>query len=223
MADTQTTINVGSAFVGALAVLILRSLLKLVGDLLARLKPRANYDCAVPGTQPGELRHCLGDVVIDEESTSGKAWQHNWTRTDLTSPSWEHTIYGPYVNDFGKHGCYRVVFRICGKNFPYIPCWKKFLNKLFGKNFPNNDEPVLVLDVVEASFGTVNTLRLLGQRVIRANELSGKYQKFNIICYAPGTDVYEYRCSVLPNCHANCTVRFDWVKVSSTRSIWEII
>jgi len=216
MADTQTTINVGSAFVGALAVLILRSLLKLVGDLLARLKPRANYDCAVPGTQTGELRHCLGHVVDDKESTSGKAWQHDWIRTDPTSPSWEHTIYGPYVNDFGKPGCYRVVFRICGKNFPKTP------------------EPVLSLDVVEASFGTVNTLRLLGQRIIRANELTGSYQNFEIVCYAPGTNVYEYRCAVIRNklteippnegnTPLSPPILFDCVKVYSYRSIWEII
>jgi hypothetical protein len=141
---------------------MLRSTLKLIGALFARWTPLAVYDCACPEpSKPGDLRHSWGEPVPDPACTNRKAWEYSSTyivRPGEPTITGEHTIYGPYLNDFGKPGFYRVRFRICGSDLP------------------KTDEPVIVLNVVQARFGTEQILRLLGQRVIRAKELSGTYQ-----------------------------------------------
>lgn len=94
-------------------------------------------------------------------------------------------------------------------------------------NIPkDNDDSLIALDVVQSAFGTERTLRLLGQRIVKANELSRSYRQFAIICYASGTDVYEYRCAILPNpdaIPAGTGVRFDCVKVYSHPPILDLI
>lgn len=210
MAGAETARLVISALCGALGALLLRSTLKVALALRARSTPLAVYDCAVSGTKPGEFGHCYGHEVGDEASTNGKAWEHDWHKVPATPPRQaigEHTIYGPYINDFGRPGFFRVSFRIQGKGLP------------------KTDEPVISLDVVQAAFGTERVLRLIGQRVIRARELSDSYQYFDIVCYASGTDIYEYRCAVLPDADATrkgtCTIRFDCIKIYAHPPIWE--
>jgi hypothetical protein len=201
-----------SALGGAVGALILRSALKVTGAVWTRLTPRATHLCAASGANPGEFDHCWGREVSDDASTTGRVWEHNWNKVvshDPHVPMGEHTIYGPYVNDFGKPGFYRISFR------------------LRGMNFPKTDDPVLALDVVQASFGTERVLRLLGQRIIKAKELPGPYQSFDIRCYASGTDVYEYRCAVFPHTDTVTSsgriIRFDCVKVYSHPSILDIL
>lgn len=169
----------------------------------------AIYDCAVlEPTKIGELRHTWGCREPDNSSTNGYAWEYSSVRIDRGGEhiTGEHTIYGPYLNDFGKPGFYRVRFRIRGIDVP------------------KSNNPVISLDAVQARFGTDQTLRLLGQRIIRAHELSDSYQNFDIVCHAPGTGVYEYRCSVFYDAIANsdCKIRFDCIKVYSHPSIWDI-
>jgi hypothetical protein len=212
MAYARTTDLLISALGGAVGALILRSIFKVVGALRARLTPRAIHLCATSGSKPGEFDHCWGREVADNTSTTGRVWEHNWNSISPHPPHvpiGDHTIYGPYINDFGKPGSYRISFR------------------LRGMNFPKTDEPVLALDVVQSPFGTERVLRLLGQRIIKAKELSGPYQYFDIVCYASGTDVYEYRCAVLRGTDtltsSERTIRFDCVKVYSHPSIVDII
>ena len=212
MAATHTTNLLISALGGALGALILRSALKLVGAVWARMTPLAIHQYATSGAGPGEFDHCWGHQVDDKASTNGKPWEHDWNRIDSKPPHraiGEHTLYGPYVNDFGKPGCYRVTFRLCGTHVH------------------KSNEGVIALDAVQASFGTEKILRLLGQRIIKANELFGSYQQFDIVCYISGTDVYEYRCAVFRNADALAssarTIRFDCVKVYSHPPIWEIL
>jgi hypothetical protein len=199
-----------TALGGALGALILRSTLKLMGALIARRTKLAVYDCATSEpSKPGNLRHTWGCQVPDSSCRNGKAWEYNSTRIERIGErvTGEHTIYGPYLNDFGRPGFYRVRFRI------------------LGKDIPKTDDVVIALDVVQARFGTEQVLRLLGQRVIRARALSGSYQSFDIICYASGTGVYEYRCTVFPEAVAptKCTIRFDTVTVYSHPPIWEAL
>jgi len=211
MAAAKMTDLLISALGGALGALILRSTLKVAGAVRARLTPLAVHPCATSGAKPGEFDHCWGHEVDDKASTTGRAWEHDWNRIPPCpphEPMGQHTIYGPYVNDFGKPGFYRISFRLCGMNFP------------------KTHESVLALDVVQASFGTERVLRLLGQRIVKANELSGSYRYFDIVCYASGTDVYEYRCAVFPNSDAvtsSARLRLDCVKVYSHPSILDII
>lgn len=211
MADTKTTDLLISALGGAVGALVLRSTLKTVGAVRARWTPRAIHLCATSGAKPGEFDHCWGREMDDDASTTGRVWEHNWNSIAPHPPHvpmGQHTIYGPYVNDFGKPGFYRISFR------------------LRGINLPKTDESVLALDVVQASFGTERVLRLLGQRIIKAKELSGSYRYFDIVCYAPGTDVYEYRSAVFPdtdNTSSGRIIRFDCVKVYSHPSILDIL
>jgi hypothetical protein len=209
MDEGQTLQLVISALGGALGALILRSSLKLAGVVRTRWSVLAEYDCGSPEPSgPGELRHCWGEQVFDEDATNQRAWKHNSKPIDRPGEkvTREHTIYGPYVNDFGGPGFYRVRFR------------------LRGKDLPRTDAPVLSLDVVQARFGTQRVLRLLGQRIVRAKELSGKYQDFAIICRASGMGVYEYRVTVFPESggSAGSEIRFDNIRVYAHPSIWEV-
>ncbi len=199
-----------TALGGALGALLLRSVVKLVAALCARRTPLAVYGCATADeSSPGNLRHSWGHSVADSKTRSGNAWEY--TSTPIRRPSeavtGEHTIFGPYLNDFGRPGFYRVSYR------------------LSGDGFPPTEEPVISLDVVQARFGTEQVLRLLGQKIIRAKELSDEYQTFDIVCHAPGTGVYEYRCAVLPKgVHwDNRTIRFDLITVYSHPSLWEAL
>jgi hypothetical protein len=212
MAAARTTDLLISALGGALGALILRSLLKTLGAVWARLRPLAVHQCATSGTRPGEFDHCWGREVEDKASMNGKAWEHDANkvaRHPPHEPMGQHTVFGPYVNDFGRPGFYRIAFSIRGMNIP-----------------KSNNDALIALDVVQSSFGTERTLRLLGQRIVKANELSRSYRHFAIICYASGTDVYEYRCAILPNpdaVTANIGIRFDCVKVYSHPSILDLI
>jgi hypothetical protein len=209
MGSAQAIYLLISALGGALGALILRSIVKFIGFLSYRWRPLAIYDCAVQEpTKVGELRHSWGDQKDDEYSTNRKAWEYSpvGTASCRTHILGEHTIYGPYLNDFGKPGFYRVRFRIRGINAP------------------KSNDPVIALDVVKSPFGDDRTLILLGQRIIKANELFGHYQNFDIVCHAPGTGVYEYRCTVFPNMIKieECKIRFDCIKIYSHPSIWDI-
>lgn len=210
MASPEASSLVITALGGALGALVLRSAVKLLGALFARRTPIAVYECASPERLvPGDLRHSWGHEVADSATKGGKAWEYNSTSINRPGEqvTGEHTIFGPYLNDFGKPGFYRVSYRICGKGFP------------------KTEEPVISLDVVQARFGTDQVLRLLGQRVIRAKELSGEYQDFDIVCHAPGTGVYEYRCAIIPKGVTldKRAIRFDRIKVYSHPPIWEAL
>lgn len=209
------------ALSGAIGALILRSAFKVALALRVRRKPRATHLCATSGTKPGEFRHCYGHAVDDDEdvkknknkkSTRGRAWKHTWDKLPPppgTHVIGEHTLYGPYINDFGMPGTYRVAFRIRGAEIP------------------KTDEPVISLDVVQAAFGTEHTLRLIGQRILRAEDLSDAYREFDIVCYASGTDIYEYRAAVLPDAKAvkgkTSEIFFDCVTVYAYPPIWDSI
>ncbi|MGP8173637.1 MAG: hypothetical protein ACLP7O_03710 [Terracidiphilus sp.] len=174
------------------------------------MKPLAVYDCAIPEpSRQLELRHTWGCQVIDPKSSTGNAWEYRPVRIERPGEriTGEHTIYGPYVNDFGKPGFYRVRFRIRGNDLP------------------RTDERVMALDVVQSRFGTDAILRLLGQKVVRARDMRNSYRYFDIECYASGTGVYEYRCTVLKDASALKVGRilFDNIKVYSNPPIWEAL
>lgn len=211
MTNTQNLALIISALGGAVGALMLRSALRLAGVLYSRSKALAVYDCASSEpSKPGELRHTWGCQVPDPESTREKAWEYKPIRVERPPGeqiTGEHVIYGPYVNNFGKPGFYRVKFRIRGINLP------------------QTDERILVLDVVQAGFGTERDLRLLGQKMVTARELSRSYQYFDVKCFASGTGVYEYRCTVFKDAAAlkGSRILFDNIKVYSHPSIWEIL
>ena len=199
-----------SAFGGALGALLLRSSVKLAGALLARHRPLAVHECGVPEPiKTGELRHSWGHLVDDPRCKTGKAWEHNETKVDQKNDriTWEHTLFGPYLNDFGKPGYYRVRFRLCAIGFQ------------------KNDAGVVILDVVQSRFGTEDILRLLGQRVVRGRDLQGKYQDFDLVFFASGSGVYEYRAAILQRHHVQpeSIVRFDRVTVFAHPSIIETL
>ena len=193
-----------AALSGAVAALLLRSGLRLAAKTWVSRTPLATYDCSVDlDGKPGVLWHAWGCRVTDPDATDRQAWEH----TDQQRSAREHTIYGPYANDFGKPGFYKITFRV------------------FGLGFGRSIEPVIVLDVVQAPFGGRTDYVLLGQRIVKARELNGSYKDFSVFCYATGSGVYEYRCRVLPSAYRpdQHTIRFDAVKVYFHLPIWEVI
>src|SRR6266478_4176838 len=129
-----------SALGGGVGALILRSSIKGIGALGARWRPIASYACSDTGTGPGDIRHGFGTRVDDTNANNAQAWEH--TTTTLGTAR-EHTIYGPYLNDFGRAGSYRVRFMIYGSGFP-----------------PTND-PVIALDVVQSPFATQRDMTII--------------------------------------------------------------
>jgi hypothetical protein len=201
---SQATSLITYSLGGAVGALLIRSAFRSVGALWAYCRPLATYECANPVVGPGNMHHGWGRRVDEPLLPRTKqAWEH--TSTQLV-PNREHTIYGPYTNDFGRPGYYRVRFRV------------------FGSGFPPTNDPIVCLDVVQAPFADDRQLRIIGQRIIRAKELSPKYRGFDVYCYAAGTSVYEYRCSVVPGVFrdAACTLRFDRIRVYVHLPLWDI-
>jgi hypothetical protein len=194
-----------SAVGGGVGALILRSTIKAVGAFGARSRPIASYDCSDSGERPGDIRHGFGHRMDnDSEAMNEKSWEHTPIVIDHKG---EHTIYGPYLNDFGRAGSYRVKFTIRGTGFS------------------DTSDPVIGLDVVQSRFGTQHDMIIIGQRIVRACELSRCYRPFNVYCYAGGTSVYEYRAHVFPqyfNEKLN-TIRFDSITVYRHFPIWDVL
>lgn len=198
-----------SALGGAVAALFLRALLRFTTKLLAERNPLAVYGCADsprrrPGILVGIISHGKGQRVDDECAMNGRAWEH--TREPAEADRM-HTIYGPYVNDFGKPGFYRVSFRI------------------YGEGFLADESPVVILDVIQRPvFMTDENLVLLGQRIVRAKELTGKYRRFDVYCYVAGSGTHEYRCLVIPEAfdRNNHILRFDVIQVYRHVPSWDI-
>ena len=201
-----------SVISGALGVSILRSGIRLVRKLQAERKPLAEYDCGDENTDPGCLRKSWGKRFPDESASNNQAWAYS---NDRIEPRREHTIYGPYTNDFGKPGSYKVTFRIrCLSNFDFS-----------SKGPPLPHDTVIVLDVVRTPFAKEQSMIILGQRIVRAQELKATYKNFNINCHYAGDGIYEYRCSVirdkLPK--SENTFLFDSIKVYRQLPAWEIL
>jgi hypothetical protein len=192
MANTQWLPLLISALGGAVSALLLRSMLKLIWILYYRLRPIATYNCAEDApAKPGELRHTWGQRVPDPKSASKYAWEYGNNRIERPGESitGEHTIYGPYINDFGRPGYYRIRFRIRAIDLP------------------KTDEA------------------MLGQRILRAHQLSKNYKYFDIVCFAEGTGVYEYRCAVFEKAQSiqGRKIHFDTIKIYSHPSWLEIL
>ena len=200
-ADTTTLVI--SALGGAVGALLLRSTIKFIGASWARWTPLSIHDCSNPSTGPGDIHHGWGRRIDDPKATNKQAWEHT---TQQLVASREHTIYGPYVNDFGRPGFYRIRFRI------------------YGSGFQHTNEAVVMLDVIQSRFGTHRGLQIIGQRTVRAKDLAAQYRHFDVYCYAPGNSVYEYRCSVVPSAFnaAKHTIRFDIIKVYMHVPLWEV-
>ena len=159
MGSTKILSLIVAAFSGAVGALLLRSILRLISKLRAGRIPLVVYDCALDESDnPGIIRHGWGKRVLDRGATDNNAWEHNWT-TQIRQNK-EHTIFGPYTNDFGMPGFFKIAFRV------------------FGSGFSQTNDPVVALDVVQAPFGGTTEYILIGQRIIIAKELNISYRDF---------------------------------------------
>jgi len=189
------------ALAGAVGALALRSLLKLIGKQWASTVPIAKYFCAEASMGPGYFQHGWGAVATDDRGK--RVWSYTKAQIGLK----EHTLYGPYVNDFGRPGFFRVRFR------------------LSGQGFDKSEKSVVVLDVIQAPFDLQRDHVVIGQRIIRSKELSPRYKNFDIICYTSGVGVYEYRASVVWEVfsEAENKIYFDSVRVYRYFPLWDIL
>ena len=81
--------------------------MRLIGKLWAERKPLTTYDCADHTQREGGIWHGHGvRVPLDPLATHKSSWEHTLQNTGTNAP---HTIYGPYVNDFGRPAYYRVI------------------------------------------------------------------------------------------------------------------
>ena len=197
--------DLGSAFAGALAALLIRSGVKVIANYWSSARAIAEYDCAEQGskTDRAKMWHGHGRRVQDDLASNGVAWSHFWN----ASAEHEHTLFGPYTNDLGMPGYVRVRFRVSGSGFD------------------TSQEIVLLLDVVQAPFDLQPGRVILGQRVVRAAELNRRYRNFDVVCYTPGVGAHEYRAVVLSGAFNEDRhhLHFDWVRVYRHFPIWDVL
>lgn len=189
-----------------MAALLLQRVLIALRKVWVDLFPITRYDCADQTRGPGCLRHGLGHRVDDKRAHNQQAWEHTSVQCE-PGRQLQHTLYGPYMNDFGSPGYHRVRFRV------------------FGSGFQATNDPVVVLDVIQAPFGGEKIFNMIGQRVVRAKELKPSYRWFSVVCYPAGTGVYEYRCSVVQE-HFDAkrhTLKFDEVRVHRYLPGWQLL
>lgn len=192
------------ALAGAVGALALRSLLKFIGKQWASVVPVANYPCEKDSMKPGYFRHGWGERTTDKDIGGKSVWSYTPTQAQQR----EHTLFGPYVNDFGRPGFFRVRFRLSGHGFDR-----------------RSDEPVVVIDVIQAPFDQQRDHLVIGQRVIRSSEMSSRYKNFDILCYTSGVGVYEYRASVVRDnfSEADNKIYFDNVRVYRHFPLWDVL
>ena len=192
------------ALAGAVGALALRSLLKLVGKQWASIVPVASYFCVKDSVKPGYFRHGWGEPTSDKHHRAKLVWSYTPRQIEQR----EHTLFGPYVNDFGRPGFFRVRFKLSGHGFD-----------------KRSDEPIVVADVIQAPFDRQRDHLVIGQRVIRSYELSSKYKNFDILCYTSGAGVYEYRASVVRENFDETLnkIYFDSVQVYRHFPLWDVL
>ena len=201
-----------SAFVGAVGALALRALVRLGGRAWAGRFPLAVYDCVPDGDAPGFFQHGWGEEVKDNRTRSKAAWSYTLKQIPRREGRLhEHTLFGPYVNNFGRPGYFEIRFHVAGEDVG------------------DSANPIVVLDVIQAPFDLDRNHLVLGQRIIRCSELKEKYQTFGVAFYAAGSGVYEYRASVLAgqfkqkDKRAEPKILFDKVTVHSKIPLWELV
>ena len=196
-----------TAFAAAIGALVLRSALKLVGNYFSSLRALAKYDCAHDGADDDSaaMRHGWGRAVRDVSATNETAWEYTLERPRDRCA--ELALYGPYVNDFGRPGFYRIRFRISGAGFN------------------PTDQVVVVLDILQTPFDLERHQLIVGQRAIHASELTERYRSFDLVCHTSGFGIFEYRARVARgavNPETQC-LRFDVVRVYRHLPLWDAI
>ena len=188
------------ALLGALGALVARVLLKMASSI----RPLATYYCSDIGSDKdrGKPWHSFGERVRDEEAEHGVAWAH----TPEQIGTKVHTLFGPYMNDVGRPGYIRVVFRISGAGLS------------------DSDEPAIILDVVQVPFDLQPAQVILKEKTIKSRELKTRYRKFRVDCYSSGVGAHEYRAQVVGKAFdTNLQVRFDTIRVYKHFPLSEIV
>ena len=193
---------------GGVVALALRSTTKLIANWVSSRHPIAEYPCAENGTDddPAAVRHAWGSEVADADATEGRAWAYSFDRP--YGRGREHVVYGPYTNDFGRPGHFRVSFRIAGYGFG-----------------PHDRDPMVILDVLQAPFDQQRNHLVLGQLRLRGSDLTPQYKTFSIACYSTGVGVYEYRARVVdrrfsPERHR---IHFDIIRVFPRFPLFDVL
>lgn len=195
-----------SVLAGAVGALVLRSVVKFCVNRWLSRRPVAEYDCGEDAADedPAALRHGWGRRVVDTRASNAVAWEYSGDRP--RGRNREHTIYGPYTNDFGCPGYFRVRYRIAGTGFEA------------------GNRVAVVVDVLHAPFDLQRNHMVLGQRVIHERDLKPLYMGFDVVCYTSGTGVFEYRVRVVESAFdsARHQLRFDNIRIYPYFPIWEV-
>src|SRR2546426_501774 len=88
---------------GATGALTLRFSIRFIQFLWGGNRLITTYDCALEGNREGNMCHSKGEAIDDTNASNRRAWQHS-TKSDGGAC----TLFGPYTNDFGKPGFYKV-------------------------------------------------------------------------------------------------------------------
>ena len=173
--------------------MLLSVILKLLAGWIASRVPIETYDCSVDGAddEPAKMRHGFGFRADPNSPPMSHPYRVDAQPAPPDrKPAWvfsqdrprgrnrEHTLYGPYTNDFGYPRLVRVSFLIAGTAFTKSP------------------DPLIVLDVLRAPFGGEKEHTMLGQKIVRGGDLRKRYRSFDVTCDVPGPGVYEYRATI---------------------------
>jgi hypothetical protein len=98
-------------FAGAIGAMGVRIIFRAIQYYIVNRRTRAKYFCFEDAE--GTMRHSVGEAVNDQDAEEHNAWLHTLNHINEGF----HTLYGPYNNDFGRPGYYKVIFRIKGTGF----------------------------------------------------------------------------------------------------------
>lgn len=176
-----------SGLLGGAAALGARGVLKYAANVWNARRELREYACGYDSRrgEPGALQHGWGGAACDV-ATRRELWAHSIVRHehfrgDGTLRLVQHTIFGPYTNDFGRPGFFKIAFQFRGRGFE------------------ENRLPILTFDVQQAPYGKSQDYFLLAQKVVHGSELTGDFQVVELQCYTTGVGVFEYRVSVEPS------------------------
>ena len=202
-----------SAVIGGVTALGVRAGLKYFATLWSARRELREYSSGYESRrgEPGALQHGWGGAACDVR-TRHVVWAHSHVRHehfsgDGTLRLVQHTIFGPYTNDFGRPGVFRITFRFCARGFA------------------RDDRRVMTFDVQQSAYGNRDEYYLLTQKVMRASDLTGDFQAVELECYTTGMGVFEYRASVEPEIFdaLRHEILFDTVRVHRVFPVQDIL
>jgi|ERR1035441_2458334 hypothetical protein len=203
---------------GAVAATLIRIISKLIAKIwyskmaVAVYLPSDFVNVATDGRI--SVQQCK---LVDDDNAGSKKCQLFEGDEAATTFGEGHIIYGPYSNDFGRSGHYRVSFYIRATGFESSETVVLRLEVAEGTRHYQVDWNSPHLPVKSAYVGQV----IVGRKIIRSKDLKVRlnqqqqpiYRRYDVIVHSSGAGIFEYRCKVENFDPQKQSLRFERITV----------